>query len=172
MLKNWKTFADLVYNIKDQDEMSRYDRRSAPTVYEIRCDNGDFEDECEEPVVDCGDYYMIGSYKYANSFPKEWALSHKEGTGPEQCRNCVEVDGLFIGYCLNCAKYVYNGERGDGMDHDHCDEPCQNKVENKVERLAKFLEYARELDFAFDVVNEKVAEDDPSVLNFYGIEDA
>jgi hypothetical protein len=158
--------------------MSRYDRRSAPTVYEIRCDNGDFEDEWEEPVVDCGDYYMIGPYKYANSFPKEWALSHKEGTGPEQCCNCVEVEGVFIGYCLNCAKYDYNGERGDGMSHESCDdEPCDDGIghesnENKVERLAKFLECARELDFAFDVVNGKVAEDDPNVLNFYGIEDA
>ena len=93
---------------------------TAPSLYETQCENGEIdEDAWRYEPVDCGDFYMIESYKYANSFPKEWAQSHLPGTGPEQCGNCYEwgsKDGAFLGYCLNCAKYDYNGERGPGLD--------------------------------------------------------
>lgn len=100
-------------------EMSRYyDNRSS--LYEIQCENGEIdEDTWRYEPVDCGYYYMIESYKYSNSFPKEWAKNHMEGTGPEQCGNCYEwgsKNGVFLGYCLNCAKYDYSGERGPGLD--------------------------------------------------------
>jgi hypothetical protein len=97
--------------------MSRY---YDVTRYEIQCENGEIdEDAWRYEPVDYEDYYMIESYKYANSFPKEWARNHMEGTGPEQCGNCYcygSKDGVFLGYCLNCAKYDYNEERGPGLD--------------------------------------------------------
>ena len=99
--------------------MSRY-YDNAPSLYEIQCENGEIdEDAWRYEPVDYEDYYMIESYKYANTFPKEWAQNHLEGTGPEQCGNCYcygSKDGVFLGYCLNCAKYDYNEERGPGLD--------------------------------------------------------
>jgi hypothetical protein len=98
--------------------MSSYENR--PSLYEIRCENGEIdEDAWRYEPVDYGDFYMIESYKYSNTFPKEWAQNHLEGTGPEQCGNCYDHgsrDGVFSGYCLNCADYDYNGERGPGLD--------------------------------------------------------
>lgn len=99
--------------------MSRY-YENRPSLYEIQCENGEIdEDAWRYEPVDYGDFYMIESYKYANSFLKEWAKNHMDGTGPEQCENCYDYgskDGVFLGYCLNCAKYDYDGERGPGLD--------------------------------------------------------
>jgi len=99
--------------------MSRY-YENRPSVYDIKCENGEIdEDAWRDEPVDCGEFYMIGCYNYVNSFPKEWAQSHLEGTGPEFCSNCYDhgsKDGVFLGYCLNCAIYVYNGERGPGLN--------------------------------------------------------
>ena len=99
--------------------MSRY-YDDAPSLREIRDENGEMEEDDSwryEPVQ-CDGYYMIEQYKYANSFPQEWAMSHFDGTGPECCGNCYDygsTDGVFLGYCLNCAIYVYNCERGPGL---------------------------------------------------------
>jgi hypothetical protein len=62
--------------------------------------------------------YQIGSVKYHSRFPREWAENHLDGTGPESCGNCADYGslcGVFIGYCVNCADYVYNGDRGNGL---------------------------------------------------------
>lgn len=59
----------------------------------------------------CYSYYGI---YYASSFPKEWALSHLPETGPHECLNCLyygTYKGIFIDYCLNCAKNEYEGAR-------------------------------------------------------------
>lgn len=56
--------------------------------------------------------------EYDNRFPNQWRESHAEGTGPEECGNCNAygtINGVFVGYCANCAQYVYNGERGRGF---------------------------------------------------------
>lgn len=101
--------------------MSRY-CDNAPSLYEIACENGEIdEDTGHYELVECLGYYMIESYKYAHDFSKEWAQNHMEGTGPEQCNNCYwygSIDGVFMGYCLNCAEDIYNGERGPGLDLD------------------------------------------------------
>ena len=79
-------------------------------------------DERETVTVVCLGYYMIENYKYPHDFPKEWAQNHMEGTGPEQCKNCYwygSIDGVFMGYCLNCAEDIYNGERGPGLYLDY-----------------------------------------------------
>jgi hypothetical protein len=99
--------------------MSRY-YDDAPSLREIRYENGEIEedDSWRYAPVQCDGFYMIEQYKYANSFPHEWAMSHFDGTGPEQCGNCYDygsTDGVFLGYCLNCAIYVYNCERGPGL---------------------------------------------------------
>jgi hypothetical protein len=65
-----------------------------------------------------GKYYSYDDELYHNSFPEEWAMNHVAGTGPKECGNCKYVghwNGVFIGYCGNCAKYVYLGERGCGF---------------------------------------------------------
>ena len=164
--------------------MSRhYENR--PSLLEIKYENGEIEEDDAwryEPV-DCGDYYMIESYKYANSFPKEWALSHLSGTGPEQCGNCCDYgskDDAFLGYCLNCAKYDYNGERGPGMDLYEPDEPAIEDlpqslpVEPNMTRMAKIIAQLREcsddLDYVFQIAEGKVSSDDQRALDYFGIE--
>ena len=73
-------------------------------------------------------FKTIGEVKYQVDFPEEWIMTQKfdapygipdmTGTGPVYCANCeyhgTNKEGVFLGYCLNCADYVYNGERGPG----------------------------------------------------------
>jgi len=69
------------------------------TVEGQQCENGD-------PVI------------YVGGFPTEWATSHTPDTGPIDCFNCRDhgsLRGVFLGYCANCADFVYHGERGLGF---------------------------------------------------------
>jgi len=164
------------------------------SLYEIQCENGEIdEDSCQYEPVDCDGYYMIEQYKYDNNFPKEWALSHLPGTGPEQCGNCYDYgskDGLFVGYCANCAVYDYNCERGPGMGLDDDEsfgneqEDQDNKkeieldsntesepVETNAERLAKLIELSKDLDYVFDIANGKAPSDDHVAMEFFGIKE-
>jgi hypothetical protein len=180
--------------------MSRY-YDNAPSLYEIQCENGEIdEDAWRYEPVDYEDYYMIESYKYAHDFPKEWAQNHMEGTGPEQCGNCYcygSKDGVFLGYCLNCAKYDYNGERGPGLDleaeseeaegdcegdEDECDgsskavsslDPNENQTpasEPESDRMAKLIAQVKDLDYIFQIAEGKVLSDDQRSHDFFGIE--
>jgi len=71
--------------------------------------------------VFCGDrrqYYFYDEELYTGTFPLEWAESHHPGTGPKECGNCQTFgfwNGVFIGYCANCAIYEYKGQRGCGF---------------------------------------------------------
>jgi hypothetical protein len=59
----------------------------------------------------CYSYYGI---YYANSFQDEWALNHLPKTGPHECLDCLyhgTYKGIFIDYCMNCAKNEYKGAR-------------------------------------------------------------
>ena len=65
----------------------------------------------------CGKFYMYREELYTKQFPKEW-LQHKPGTGPHDCGNCKASgfwNGVFIGYCANCAAYMYQFKRGYGF---------------------------------------------------------
>jgi hypothetical protein len=76
------------------------------------------QDYSFENPVQCGDTYSYDYIWYHKNFPIEWAVNHVSGTGPSQCENCFEygsVNGVFIGYCVNCAQYDYNGKRGRGF---------------------------------------------------------
>jgi len=80
-------------------------------------DSNDGEYYFEEPVF-YGDKYLYDYAWYHEKFPVEWAVNHAAGTGPSQCENCDEygsINGIFIGYCANCAQCDYKGERGRGF---------------------------------------------------------
>ena len=65
-----------------------------------------------------GDKYLYDYQWYHEKFPEDWAICPKEGTGPGQCENCTDygcINGIFIGYCVNCALYDYDGSRGRGF---------------------------------------------------------
>jgi hypothetical protein len=76
--------------------------------------------ECDE-IIDNGDYYSYQGQLYIKQFPKMWATSHAPETGPAECGNCNfygSWNGVFIGYCANCAIYIYEYQRGHGfIDH-------------------------------------------------------
>jgi hypothetical protein len=67
-----------------------------------------------------GDYYCINGTNYDIHFPIDWIFKSPENIdnfGPEECNLCAEYgyyNGVFIGYCLHCAKNA-NFERGNGM---------------------------------------------------------
>lgn len=65
------------------------------------------------------DTYSYDHILYHKNFPEEWAKSHAtEYAGPSICYNCVDygcINNVFIGYCANCAQFVYNGTRGRGF---------------------------------------------------------
>jgi hypothetical protein len=63
-------------------------------------------------------YYVYDGELYTKQFPISWAETHELGTGPKECLNCDTYgtwNGVFIGYCGNCAQYVYEGGRGCGF---------------------------------------------------------
>jgi len=63
-------------------------------------------------------YYSYDEELYCGTFPENWVEDCLEGTGPKECGNCAYYgswNGVFLGYCTNCAQYVYNGERGRGF---------------------------------------------------------
>ena len=70
----------------------------------------------------CGvsnNFYNYDEELYTATFPQEWASSHAPGSGPKECDNCRHYgfwNGVFIGYCVNCANNpLYEGKRGRGM---------------------------------------------------------
>jgi len=151
-----------------------------PSLREIMYESGDIEEDesWRYSPVDYDNFYMIESYKYAKSFPKEWAQSHADGTGPEKCGNCYEhgsKDEMFVGYCLNCAVYVYKGKRGPGMNASlpvsesaSEVEPIETKAERFQRIRRQFVECSRDLDFVFQLVEGKISEDDRRVEEFFG----
>jgi hypothetical protein len=62
-------------------------------------------------------YYEVDGELYAIQFPRQWALNHLDYTGPKNCMNCKYYgswNGVFIGYCTNCAR-EYDTDRGNGF---------------------------------------------------------
>ena len=81
-----------------------------------------------------GNYYLYDGYCYHESFPEEWALSHRGDTGPKNCKDCFAngcVDNVFIGYCVDCAIWKYHGWRGRGFK--------SSGIEATVEDLVKLF---------------------------------
>jgi hypothetical protein len=69
--------------------------------------------------------YIYNDILYIYSFPKTWSQNHILNTGPEYCTQCVSfgtVNGIFIGYCSDCARMYDNYERGLGFINNRGDE--------------------------------------------------
>ena len=64
-------------------------------------------------------YKTVDKINYFMSFPDTWIEEESlYNVGPRFCENCKyygSLDNIFIGYCVNCANNVFNGERGAGM---------------------------------------------------------
>lgn len=63
-------------------------------------------------------YYEHDGELYSNYFPKSWAENHHPNTGPKDCERCAwygKLNGVFIGYCVNCAACEYEFSRGHGF---------------------------------------------------------
>ena len=58
----------------------------------------DIEDEFNPEIIEGDGIYGYDYYWYHEKFPKEWALSHKEGTGPSQCVRNLFERGRFVHY--------------------------------------------------------------------------
>jgi len=68
-------------------------------------------------VSPCKQYYTFKDIQYDIAFPLYWALNEIPNSGPHHCENCRDYGmfrGVFIMYCMNCAKYVYHENRGYG----------------------------------------------------------
>lgn len=100
----------------------------------------------DNEIIDYGDYYSYQGELYIKQFPKMWATSHVPETGPGECENCNfygSWNGVFIGYCMNCADYVYEYQRGHGfIDHG---EEVNNEDIPQLRAMDTYL-YGVELD--------------------------
>lgn len=68
-------------------------------------------------ISPCKQYYTFRGIQYDIAFPLYWALNETPNSGPHHCENCKDYGmfrGVFIMYCVNCAKYVYDETRGYG----------------------------------------------------------
>ena len=108
-------------------------------------------------------YYSYDGELYCETFPEEWVLDHLPGTGPKDCGNCAcygSWNGVFLGYCANCAAYEYNGERGRGLI-DIGEENDDNKVVNFPSIFGTYLK-----DVSLDDVGDKDFMDSAAVYNY------
>lgn len=86
--------------------------------------NEDYSVEIRRHQGSYGEYYNVNGTNYDINFPIEWVfqppITEDEVSfcfGPEECNLCAEYgfyNGVFIGYCLHCAKHA-NFKRGNGM---------------------------------------------------------
>lgn len=67
-------------------------------------------------------FYVFKGIVYDRHFPIEWAMNPRKLDNdftccPIDCLNCLDYgsyNGVFIGYCANCAQ-VYDYQRGNGF---------------------------------------------------------
>ena len=84
-------------------------------------------------------------YKYVDTFPLDWLENENPTCGPVNCSNCRtygSINGIFVGYCLNCACSNFEGKRGNGFYGENRQyyievgqffNPETNRIENKFE---------------------------------------
>ena len=107
------------------------------------------DDDCDYPPAQIDAHfqekYLYDYCWYHENFPQDWAFCHKDGTGPGQCSNCSDVgcvNGVFIGYCANCAIYDYNGLRGRGF----IDVGIECSDEDALQYTSAFDTYLKDVD--------------------------
>jgi len=99
---------------------------------------------------DRSQYYSYDEELYTSTFPREWVLTHDaDNTGPKHCNNCNYYgswNGVFIGYCGNCAIYIYKGKRGCGFkeigketESFIDDNTCSHLQENAIRATDTYL---------------------------------
>ena len=72
----------------------------------------------KEPPFYFKDKYLYDNVWYHEKFPLSWADYHVKGTGPLECKSCIDygfVNQTFIGYCVKCADEIYEGQCGRGF---------------------------------------------------------
>ena len=84
-------------------------------------------------------------YKYVDTFPRDWLENEHPTCGPINCPNCRtygSINGIFVGYCVNCACSDFEGKRGNGFIGENRQyyievgqffNPEKNRIENKFE---------------------------------------
>lgn len=68
-------------------------------------------------ISPCKQYYTFRGIHYDIAFPLHNVLNETPNSGPHHCMNCRDYGmfrGVFIMYCANCAKYVYDHNYGYG----------------------------------------------------------
>jgi len=71
----------------------------------------------EESIVYFENHKTYCGQKYVLTFPDEWILDELQYSG-RGCGNCKFYGswrGVMLGYCYNCANYIYDGKRGLGF---------------------------------------------------------
>jgi hypothetical protein len=120
-----------------------------------------------DEIIDLGSYYSYRGELYIRQFPMMWAKSHAPGTGPEECENCSfhgSWNGVFIGYCANCAQYEYEYQRGHGFI-EHGEELDLDII--PLRAMDTYL-YGVDLDNFEKVINVefyKMSDEDKSTTN-------
>ena len=71
-------------------------------------------------------FYLLDGFRYDLNFPLAWALNHLAWdrnpnylSGPKHCEYCRTtgcINEVFISYCFNCQKHIYNGKRLTPID--------------------------------------------------------
>lgn len=102
--------------------------------------DADYYCEIHKYIGSYGEYYNFNGVNYDIHFPIDWVfhqptchLNSDDDTtpfGPETCSNCFEhgyFQGVFIGYCVNCAS-LCNYERGNGMMVNGIEYPGQKSI--------------------------------------------
>lgn len=110
-----------------------------------------------------GKYYRLNGDNYDIHFPLCWAIEDENSkSGPANCGNCFtygHYNGVFVAYCANCTKYIYNNERG-----------YYNESNSKPQIELKNFDYMKgvSLDQIGDSVlnNDHEEEEDYSILDY------
>ena len=115
------------------------------SIWTLLSDDEDDEPYPNEEPFRYGERYLYDYQWYHEKFPEAWAVCHEEGTGPGQCNNCADygsVNEIFIGYCANCAMYIYEGARGRGF----IDVGVENSETSVLDYPSAFDTYLKDVD--------------------------
>jgi hypothetical protein len=96
------------------------------------------------------DHYVYDKQKYYLFFPYDWVQNMFPGTGPNMCEKCVlhgSKKGVFIGYCYDCANYVYDCKRGHGFENGQEDVDMVNK---ETSANFTYLKYTKHMNIAYE----------------------
>lgn len=95
------------------------------------------------------DYYVCEKQKYFIYFPLDWITTMTPGTGPKHCENCKKhgmVNDIFIGFCSDCAIYIYDNQRGHGFIDGVEDLNIEEKATSASYTYLKYSKYAFPID--------------------------